>query len=336
MATLNFKPAIELLNSAKSIAVCGHINPDGDSIGSTLALILAARAAGKCAYALIPRSDNVEQFDFLPLCKDLQPAKNFKEDIDLLVMVDVAVESRMGDANHLFSNAPKTLIIDHHEHCDVCADCIISDPSAAATGILVWDIVNMMGTCVAGHADEKPAAAPPALKDIATACLTALITDTGRFQYQNADARAFKAAAQMADAGAQASDIALQIYQRKTRAALELEALAVQRAQVICNGKVVVSWVTQNDFKRLAAQKKDAESLIDVIRQLDEVEIALMLREQKDEVRCSIRSKTQRDVAAIATSFGGGGHAAAAGFTISGSLEHAKEILLDALCKEFE
>lgn len=321
MAALNFEPAIDLLQKAQTIAVCGHINPDGDSIGSTLALAHALQKCGKKVDALVPKLGNLEQYDFLTGFASLKAAKDYEEKVDLFVLVDVAVSSRIGDAYHSFAQAQKTLIIDHHEHCDVQADCKISDSDAAATGILIWDLIKAFSI------ELDP--------EIAQCCLTAVVTDTGRFQYQNADARTFNAATEMVKAGANPSNIATNVYQRKTRAALELEALAIQHSEIVCNGQAVLSWVTQEDFKRLRARKQDAESLIDVIRQLKDIEIAVMLREQDNAVRGSIRTKSDRDVAAIAAQFGGGGHRAAAGFTIEDTLESAQEQVLKALQKEF-
>lgn len=322
MATIDFKPAIELIDRAKTVAICGHINPDGDSIGSTLALSIALEKVGKKVWPLVPKKENLEQFEFLPGFASVQSAKNFDEEVDLFILVDVSVSSRIGDANHAFHKAGKTLVIDHHEHCDLEANCKISDPSAAATGLLIWDLAKQLGV----ENDQG----------IALACLTAVVTDTGRFQYQNADSQAFNGAAEMVAAGACASDIALNIYQRKSRAALELSALAVQRSELSCGGRAVVSWITKDDYKQLGANKQDSEGLIDVIRQLDGIEIAVMLREQDDAVRASIRSKSERDVAAIANSFGGGGHKAAAGFTIEDNLDNAKKAVEEALAKEFE
>ena len=322
MAQINFRPAAQLIKDAQNIAICGHINPDGDSIGSTLALGFALKKLGKEVRTLVPKKENLEQYDFLPGYSGLQAAAKFEKEVDLFVLVDVAVSSRIGDANHAFNTAKKTLIIDHHQHCDLKADYIVSDPDACATGLLVWDFIKQLELDVC--------------KETALCCLTAIVTDTGRFQYQNADAKTFYAAAEMVRAGADASEISLNIYQRKTRAALELSALAVQRAEFFCDGKAVISCVRAQDFSRLGANKQDAEGLIDVIRQFDGIEIAVILREQGDAVRASIRSKNDRDVASIASSFGGGGHKAAAGFTIENSLDAAKKIVVDALYKEFE
>ena len=161
------------------------------------------------------------------------------------------------------------------------------------------------------------------------------MTDTGRFQFQNADSRALMAAADMAAAGALPSEVARYVYQRRSWAALQLEALVVRRLELLFDGKLALSWACEADFEELGASKEDGDSLIDAIRQLDGVEIAVMLREQGPIVRGSIRSKTDRDVAAIAAQMNGGGHKAAAGFTIHGKLPEARAIVEGLVAESF-
>lgn len=313
MTQLDYALGVDLLQGQHSVAVCGHVNPDGDSLGSTLALTLGLRSLGYDVTPLLATREKPKLYDFLEGYDDLVPACEYHARPDVFILVDVPNAQRSGDAEYVFRRAKKTMVIDHHQGDAAFADVGFVDSTAAAAGMLAWDFL------VAAGAELTPA--------IATCCYTALVTDTGRFQFQNADPRALRAAADFAQAGAVPSEVARFVYQRRSWAALQLEALVVERMQLLFDGKVVLSWVTEADFKELGASKEDGDSLIDAIRQLDGVDIAVMLREQGPIVRGSIRSKTDRDVAAIAAKMNGGGHKAAAGFTIHDSLDKAREIV---------
>ena len=321
MARLDFTKGIDLLKGEQKIAICGHVNPDGDCLGCVLALTLALRS---CAFDVTPLLATREcpgLYDFLEGYEWLTPACEYNETPDVLILVDVPSLQRTGDCERVFKRAKKTLLIDHHQGDGSFADVAYVDSTAAAAGMLVWDFIDQAGITL------TPA--------IATCCYTALVTDTGRFQFQNTDPAALRAAADMAQKGASPSEISREVYQRRSLAAIQLNALVMRRMELLFDGRLVLSWVREVDFKNLGATKDDGDSLIDQIRQLDGIEVAVMLREQGSIVRGSIRSKTDRDVAAIAARMGGGGHRAAAGFTIKGSLEDARTIVLNLISQSF-
>lgn len=322
MTQLDYASGIDLLQGQHSIAVCGHVNPDGDSLGSTLALTLGLRGLGYDVTPLLATREKPRLYDFLEGYEDLIPACEYHGRPDVFILVDVPNAQRAGDAEYVFRRAKKTMVIDHHQGDAAFADVGFVDSTAAAAGMLVWDFLEQSGAELT---------AP-----IATCCYTALVTDTGRFQFQNADARALRAAADFAQAGAIPSEVARFVYQRRSWAALQLEALVVERMELLFDGKVVLSWVTEADFKEIGASKEDGDSLIDAIRQLDGVDVAVMLREQGPIVRGSIRSKTDRDVAAIAAKMNGGGHKAAAGFTVHDTLDKALVIVKGHIAQAIE
>lgn len=322
MTSFDYAGAIEALEGARTVAVCGHVNPDGDCLGSVLALASGLRGMGYEVAPLLATRERPRLFDFLEGYDDLTPACDYHENPDVFFLVDVPTPTRAGDAEQVFKRAGKTIVIDHHQGDGSFADLAYVDSSAAATGMLVWDFLEQAG------ADMTHA--------IATCCYTALVTDTGKFQFQNTDSRALRAAAVMAGAGADPAHIAFYVYQRKSWAALKLDSLVMRRMELLFDGRVVMSWVSEEDFKELGANKEDGDSLIDVIRQLDGIEVAVMLRGQGPIVRGSIRSKSDYDVAAIAEKMDGGGHKAAAGFTIKGSLEQARETVTSILAEQFD
>ena len=321
MTKLDYTQGIELLNGVHSVAICGHVNPDGDCLGSVLALTLGLRELGYAATPLLATREKPRLYDFLEGYDDLVPACEYHAVPDVFILVDVPCPNRAGDGEAVFKRARKTLVIDHHQGDAAFADMGYVDSTAAAAGMLVWDFLEQAGATLTPH--------------IATCCYTALVTDTGRFQFQNADARALMAAAKMACAGAVPSDISRYVYQRRSWAALQLEGLVMGRMELFFDNKAVLSWACEEDFRELGACKEDGDSLIDAIRQLGGVEVVVMLREQGPIVRGSIRSKTDRDVAAIAEKMNGGGHKAAAGFTIHGTLEEARDIVIGHLAESF-
>ena len=171
--------------------------------------------------------------------------------------------------------------------------------------------------------------------EMAQCCYLALMTDTGRFQFQNTTPEAFALAGEMVSAGARPEECSQEIYQRRSAASLGLEGVMLSNMQIAPSGEWALSYARLDDFERLGAVKADAEPLIDVLRSLDGIRVACMLREQEDVVRGSLRAKGDGiDVAALAREIGGGGHKAAAGFTYKGSIDDAlaeMPALLDGL-----
>lgn len=322
MAKLDYAKAVAILEGARTVAICGHVNPDGDCLGSILALAAALRSRGVEVAALLADQERPALYDFLEGYETLTPAGAYHGYPDVFVAVDVPSAERMGQGYDVFRRCRRTIMIDHHENPADFATANYSDPHCAAAGILIWDLIDQMGI------QRTPA--------IATCCYTALVTDTGRFQFQNTDAVALRAAAAMTTAGASPSFISSKVYQRKSLASLQLESLVVQRAGFLCQGRAVISWIDMDDIKKLGASKDDCENLIDVIRQLNGVEVAAILRGQKDCVRGSIRSKTNRDVAHIARKLGGGGHSAAAGFSYFGDMNDAIKTVASLIIEDFD
>ncbi len=297
---------------AQRIAICGHVSPDGDCIGSQLALACGLRQAGKEAICLLAADEPIEYgLRFLPGAADFVPAEHFKGSIDLFVTVDVPSAARLGSfAADLHAKAPATVTIDHHISESPLSQMNFVDADAPSCSLLIWHLLEAMDI-------NRDAA-------MATCCFTGLMTDTGRFSFQNATADAFDVAASMVRAGANPGYIAMKVFQNRSRASLRLEQIALAHAQYFHDGAFVVSVLSEADFKEAGAVRADAEPLIDVLRSVRGVRVACMLREKGSAVRGSLRAKDETDVGVIARSLGGGGHRAAAGFTFNGSLGAAR------------
>lgn len=312
--------AHKIISCEGRVYICGHISPDGDAIGSVLGLYNALRQLGRDVTPLLADDTAVLEDKFMCLdgSASLVRAKDAQSACSLFIAVDTPNPERLGrSAALLHSKADYTITVDHHAVDERMSDLSYTDPDAASTTMLVWRLAGCLGI------DRD--------KSIATCCLTGLMTDCGSFQYQNADAEAFQEAAEMVSAGAQPHLISTQFFQRRSLASIKLEAKAIEHLRLISDGRIAISWVSRGDIEDVHGTKADCEPLINVLRSIDGVTVACMLREQPDGVRGSLRAKDGTDVSAVAKEYGGGGHKAAAGLTMHCSLELAVDKIAERL-----
>ena len=320
-SNVGLRKMARLMMDFDDFVVCGHVSPDGDCVGSTLAMVHMLRAAGKRASGLavsrIPQS-----FLFLPGAEELVLAEEFAGPCGCFIAVDVPNVERLGKAaGALHDAAPVTFRIDHHAYPERVSDWSYTDPDAVSASVLVWEL--------AGHAKLRT-------PDVATCCYAGLVTDSGRFEYQNTDRRAFKAAAQMIACGVDAAHVTRELYENDSWAALELEKRAFERLELDPEPGWAITYITKEDFEQLEAQPSDAEGIVNTLRRLRDVKVLCCLREQDGAVRLSFRSKCDVNVREIAMSFGGGGHNAAAGATVRMPLDEARIRVrgaLEAACR---
>lgn len=161
--------------------------------------------------------------------------------------------------------------------------------------------------------------------DIATACLCGVISDTGSYRYQNADERCFRASGQMVDAGAKPAEVSRNLFQKRSINSLKLQSRTIEHMFVDSEKRFALSYLGVEDFEEFSATKDDADFMVDMLRSLDVVDVVCMMRQQKpgSDVHGSLRSKTDVDVSKLARCFVGGGHKAAAGFTMKGCTDMA-------------
>ncbi|MBI5230766.1 MAG: DHH family phosphoesterase [Coriobacteriales bacterium] len=309
--------AVEL-RKARTVAVCGHVRPDGDAIGSVLALTLALRDAGIRAVPTLADADAdpPSVYKFLPGFALYTHAAEL-ETPDVFVSLDTPNLDRLGAAAELAQAAKTLLVLDHHPDAKPFGVVNVLDPTSAATGSMVWRLLKPL--------DIEPT------PEVAFNCYVALITDTGRFQFSNTTPSALRDAAEMLEAGADPAEAAREAYQSRTRESLALEATAVSRIEVVNDGQVALSVVRDEDFERLGALPEDAQYLVDAVRNIGGVEAVVLSRIWGDEVRVNLRAKGGFDVGSIARHFGGGGHKAAAGFTWAGTYDDMLSALLPKL-----
>lgn len=322
-----FSQIADEVEGARTIALCAHTDPDGDALGSELGLmqIIAGKWKDKEVVGLLADDAPTPRiYSYLPGIEGLRRVADYDGTPDLFITVDLSEAKRLHLAEPVMRRACRNVVIDHHPCEAPYGDVNLVRPSAAACGVIVTELAVHLGARIT-----------PAM---ATCLYCAVSTDTGRFQYQNADPEAFAAASLLVNHGASPAEHSLHVYQNFSLEFLHLESVVMGRITTFAKGKIAYSYATQADIKRTGASLDECDGLIDVVRSVAGTEVALFLKELPDgRVRGNLRSKTGgHDVAAIARQLGGGGHKAAAGFTVEGGLDQAFSKALPLLVALFD
>ena len=305
----DLEPICRLFREKNRFLIACHENPEGDAIGSELALALALRKMGKTATVL--NSDPVpENLVFLPGADTIV----FEADgstHEVAVVVDCGSPERTGRVQTELRKCPVMVNIDHHATNDARGDYCLIDPAAAATGILVHRIFSAL-ELVIDHA-------------IAMNLYVAILTDTGSFHYSNSSPEAFYIAGDMVRIGIDPWEVAEKVYETQTAEKLGLLGRILGSLELAAGGRVAAVTARKNDLRDYSATKDHLEGFINYPRSIAGVEVAVSFREEAEgEFRVSLRSKGRADVSAIASALGGGGHRNAAGCTVTGSLDEVK------------
>lgn len=305
--------SIEIVKSSKTIYLCSHVQPDGDNIGSLLALGMAIKKLNKDVN-IIKVDEIPKDFLFLPNI-DMIKEQNTLGTIDLFISLDNGDIERLGIGKELALRAKKIINIDHHITNDNFGDINIVVPSAAATGEIIYRFINEMGVEID--------------KDIATCIYVAISTDTGSFMYDSTTSITHLIAADLINKGIDLNEIIVNIYQSRSLSRTKLHITALNTLELLCEGKVAVVSVSRKMLEECNSNMEDAEGIVSYIRDIEGVEIACILKEVEDEeIKISLRSKSKINVAEICSKYNGGGHKRAAGCTINKNIYDAKETIL--------
>jgi len=309
--------AAAVIEAAGSFVAVGHIRPDGDAMGAALALALTGRRAGKTAHVTFGEPFVMpSQFRFLDASPYL-PVDEVPVPLDLFIACDTAAESRLGSAAALTKHAGKVLVIDHHISNGGFGDVRYIDSTAAATAEMVYRLIRELGWEIT--------------PEVATALYVGLVTDTGRFQYSVTTPAVHRITAELIEAGVQPDVVGRQLYEESPFGYLEVAGRVLGRCRLDAEKSLVWSVMYVDDATDAGVSLEDTDGLIDLIRIAEEAGVACLLKVHDGVTKGSLRSRGAIDVAAIAATFGGGGHHNASGFTFEGGPEAAIEMILGQL-----
>ncbi len=314
-----FARAAAAISGASRVTLACHVNPDGDALGSTLALHHVLRAAGIDSVASFPMPFVVApHYRGLPGLDRLTRPEFVDNEPELMVTFDCGSLSRLGDLETRAKAARELIVIDHHASNERYGTINVIDVDAASSGSLVRRLIAVLGL--------------PLTKDAATCLYAELVCDTGRFQYESTTSDVFDLARELATFDLPIASLSRELFEEHRFAYLKLLADVLAGAVLVPEKKFVWAKVTQADLARHGVTFEEVEGLIDLVRRTREAEVACVLKEASDGAwRVSLRSLGAVDVCKIAQDHAGGGHRLAAGFTSDEPAEVVVQHILDAL-----
>lgn len=323
MKRIGLSEAAALFRNARRIIVCTHVQPDGDAIGSLLALGSLLQSLGKDV-ALICQDPVPLNLQFLPDWQRVRaPAEMTGKAFDLFCSIDASDKERIGNGASLMDAVPVSLVIDHHTSNTYFGQYNYVDDKIAASGNLVYRLFGEL---------EQPLG-----KDAATCLYTALSTDTGNFSFGQMDEEFFLQVSGLMRAGLDIVNIARVLHLTKEKSFVKLQARALATLTFYCDGRLSAMRLTQRDFEETGTTPDLTEGLVNMALNIRGVEMCF-LATQVDEThtKFSLRALSPHNVAEIATAFGGGGHLLAAGCTLELPIEEAsakiRSRMMVALC----
>lgn len=297
---------VEIIHRSKKIGIFTHVSPDGDAIGSSMGLYWGLKQLKKEVDVIADEYSKC--FKFLSGLENVKEKSH--ETYDLVIALDCATLNRLFDPNNCFLRANVSVAIDHHASNTYFAKYNYVEENSPATCKTVIKILKRLGISIT--------------KEIGECLMAGIITDSGGFRYRTVDDETFEFAAQMLDVGVNISDIYYRTFDVKSKAQFQLSSIATSRLKFYQKDRVAVTYVTEDDFKKVNATVGDHEGIVNVGRNIEGVEVSIFLREvEKDHYRISLRSNDYVDVSEVASIFDGGGHSRAAGCDVFLSLDVA-------------
>lgn len=317
MTTPEYDMAIKRIQAAQKFLIVAHANPDGDAIGSTLALGMGLRQLGK-EVVMFNEDPLPYSLRSLPHVSELVRKIPLAADIDLAIMVDCSQPHRAGKSFEEIAPHVPLMIIDHHMINGAAPEENCIDVNAAATGHVVYELLTRMSVKIT--------------PEIATLVYTTVVMDTGFFRYSNTTSSVFELAAELVRLGASPSEVSQSALENCPVAQVRLLPLVLETMTLEFGGQCATLVLTQQMLEEAQATPDMAESFINYARAIEGVEVAVLFRERDPGVyKVSLRSKKRVNVAEVAARFGGGGHIHAAGCTIEKILPDVRSIILPAI-----
>ena len=306
-----------LLSSAQSIIIFPHIQMDGDTLGSAVALCQTLRNQGKSAEILI--EDKIpNNIEFLNKDHCVYVANTHRP--DLCIAVDCSDLSRLGHRENIFANCKHTISIDHHITGLPFADFNYINPNSSSTGEMIYQLLKELKWDLDVNAGE--------------AIYTAIVTDTGKFMYSNTRGSTHRIVWELFQKGIDHNRVAVEVYQKKRIEKVRLMNSIMSTMKIFANGRASMAHMSEAMLVESGAYPEETEGLVEELRSIDGVEIAVFLKEENGQVKVTMRSKSEGDVSKIAMQFNGGGHKKAAGCMIEGKLADVKTLVVEAINRE--
>ena len=302
---------LEEINKAETIVILTHENPDGDAVGTSLALYHSLKQMGKNPDIIIPVLPRI--FEFLPGTNEIKKESNV-EKYDLAISVDCATIKMLNGFSNYFEDAKVKISIDHHSTNTMFGDFNYVSPDAPACAQVLLVVLEYLKVEVT--------------KEIGTCILTGIITDTGGFKYSGVTAETFEFVAWLLNKGINVSKIYRKVLQTKTRANFELNRIATDRLEFFEDGKIAYTYITKEDEEKVHAESGDHEGIVETGRDIEGVEVSIFIRQTDKGCKVSMRSNEYVNVSDVCLLLGGGGHAHAAGVSMQCTIDQAKEKIL--------
>ena len=312
--------ALDEINNANSIVILTHESPDGDAIGSSMAMKHILDYLGKNADVIM--SEYSRMYNFLPKINEIKKESEIKH-YDLAISVDCADIKRL-DNREYFENAKKTIVLDHHGSNKMYGDLNFVNPVSPACCDVLSGLIKYFDIKIS--------------KDLGTCLLTGIITDTGGFSHNGTNAETFEFTSDLIRLGVNVPDIYKRTLKTKTKANFELTKRIIDRMEFLENNRVTFTYMTRKDEEETCAEPGDHEGLVEIGREIENVKLSIFLRQRdnSDTYKVSMRSEKDINVSDICLMFGGGGHPQAAGCLVQGSIEEVKSKIMKEVRKWME
>jgi phosphoesterase RecJ-like protein len=314
---------IQHIKDGQHLLIASHAEPDGDAVGSLVALGSALREFGKKT-TLYNSSPIPAVYRFLPGVDQIERHIKAANTYDTAIMLDCGDLARVGEAAATISKIPTIINIDHHVSNTGFGHIQLVDTTACATAEIVYRLINALEI--------------PFDKTMATSLYTGILTDTGSFRFSNTNTAAFSISKEMTGVGVDPHSVAQQVFGTYSLGRIKLLNMALNSIEISDNGKLSMMTVTRSMLNTTATNAEDLDGMINYARRIEDVKVAALIHEIKNgggkftnmnHYHVSLRSDSSVDVAKIAGKFGGGGHASAAGFQIESTLVALKTKIIN-------
>ncbi|MCL2004785.1 MAG: DHH family phosphoesterase [Planctomycetaceae bacterium] len=329
-APIDWQRFAEIVHSASKIVLTMHHRPDGDCVGSALAMQQILLRLGKNVRIIAPHQ-TPPNLAFLDPNHSITALENldaegaeYLQSADLFFVLDTSSWAQLGEmATHFRESSARKLVLDHHTIGDALGAETFINSQAEAAGTLVVQAANALGV--------------PLAQDIALPAFVAIATDTGWFRFSSTTSETFRTAARLLDVGVQPDEVYKELYEQESLGRIRLVGRTLQKAEAYLEGQFLFTWIMLDDLAAAGAIPSDSEDIVNMLLQVQGSKMAALLSELRDGTfKVSFRSRCEVDCSLLASQFGGGGHKKAAGASLALPFEQAKQAVVDAVSAKFE